>query len=191
MTIDHLMRAVRHAAAANGSGALSSGEAITAALVLNRADWLADMGYTIGQALDRIDEGDVELIPRAEKLWRAECESHAEVAAIAARAAKVADLFGNAPGHESDDPLHLDSQLVTYGDAPGYRHVLYLVFDVSVVGRAVPEKKHRIELRVRAADGDPIVSHIMGVHRFAWSDGNRPIDAAEGERRPTWIDRIR
>lgn len=66
MTIDHLMRAVRHAAAANGSGALSSGEAITAALVLNRADWLADMGYTIGQALDRIDEGDVELIPRAE-----------------------------------------------------------------------------------------------------------------------------
>lgn len=188
MTIDHLMRAVRHAAAVNGAGALSSGEAVTAALVLNRADWLADMGYTIAQALDRLDEGDVELIPRAEKLWRAECDRHAEVAAIAARAAKVADLLGNPQGNESDDPLYLDSQLVTYGDSPGYRHV-YLVFDVSVVGRAVPEKKHRIELRVRAADADPIVSHIVGVHRFAWRDGNRPIDAKEDERRPGWIDR--
>lgn len=187
MTLDHLMRAVRHAAAANGTGALSSGEAITAALVLNRADWLAGMGYTIGQALDRIDEGDAELIPRAEKLWRAERASHAEVAAISERAAQVADLFGNGSSQTPVDPLTLDSQLVTYGNAPGYRDV-HLVFDVSVVGGAMPEKKHRIELRVRAKDADSIVSHLVDVHRFAWRAGERPLDAREDEKRPTWID---
>jgi hypothetical protein len=41
--------------AANGNfGTLSTGEALIAALVLNRNDWLNDMGYTVAQALERI-----------------------------------------------------------------------------------------------------------------------------------------
>lgn len=190
MTIDHLMRAVRHAAAANGSGALSSGEAITAALVLNRADWLADMGYTIGQALDRIDEGDVELIPRAENCGAPNARATPKSRQLPPALPKWRICSATRQVMSRTIPCTSIPSSSLMGTLRGYRHV-YLVFDVSVVGRAVPEKKHRIELRVRAADGDPIVSHIMGVHRFAWSDGNRPIDAAEGERRPTWIDRIR
>lgn len=42
------------------TGPLSTGESLTAALVLNRHDWLAEMDYTIAQALDRIDD---ETIP--------------------------------------------------------------------------------------------------------------------------------
>lgn len=189
MTLDHLMRAVRHAAAANGPGALSSGEAIAAALVLNRPDWLAGLGYTIPQALDRIDEGDAELISRAEKLWRAECENQAQIASIAAGAAQVVNLFGDGANQASEEPLPLAGQLITYGNAPGYRDV-YLVFDVSVVGRAMPDRKHRIELRISPADADPIVSHIADVHRFAWRAGKRPLDATEDEQRPAWIDRV-
>ena len=41
--------------AGNGNlGTLSTGEALIAALVLNRNDWLHDMGYTVAQALERI-----------------------------------------------------------------------------------------------------------------------------------------
>lgn len=41
--------------AKNGNlGILSTGEALIAALVLNRNDWLNDMGYTVTQALERI-----------------------------------------------------------------------------------------------------------------------------------------
>jgi len=42
------------------TGPLSTGEALTAALVLNRHDWLKEMDYTIAQALDRIDQ---DIIP--------------------------------------------------------------------------------------------------------------------------------
>ena len=42
-------------AAANGNlGTLSTGEALIAALVLNRTDWITEMGYTVAQALERI-----------------------------------------------------------------------------------------------------------------------------------------
>ncbi|CAB3920124.1 Uncharacterised protein [Achromobacter xylosoxidans] len=187
MTFDHLMRVVRSAAANNGPGPMSTGEALAAALVLNRADWLADLGYTIAQALDRLDEGDADLLSRAEKLWRAQCDAQAEVASIAARAHRVADLFGRVDA-QGPEALHLDSELITYGDAPGYRDV-YLEFDVSVIGRAMPDHKHRIKLRIRPSDGESIVSHIVGVHRFAWRPGKHPLDAKDGEKRPVWIER--
>ncbi|MEJ8815203.1 hypothetical protein WKW77_29325 [Variovorax ureilyticus] len=35
-------------------GALSTGEQLAAALVLNRPEWLTQMGYTIAEAVDRI-----------------------------------------------------------------------------------------------------------------------------------------
>ncbi|WP_369930418.1 hypothetical protein [Xanthomonas sp. NCPPB 2632] len=37
-----------------GFDALSTGEKLVTALVLNRADWLADMGYTMAEAIDRV-----------------------------------------------------------------------------------------------------------------------------------------
>jgi len=47
------------------TGPLSTGESLTAALVLNRHDWLAQMDYTIAQALDRIDRSTVQHIAEA------------------------------------------------------------------------------------------------------------------------------
>ncbi|TKR56027.1 hypothetical protein D7I39_05260 [Allopusillimonas ginsengisoli] len=50
--------------AANGNlGILSTGEALIAALVLNRTDWITDMGYTVAQALERIGPKWSALIP--------------------------------------------------------------------------------------------------------------------------------
>jgi len=40
-----------------GFSALSTGEKLVTALVLNRADWLADMGYTMAEAIDRVGPG--------------------------------------------------------------------------------------------------------------------------------------
>lgn len=40
-------------------GPLSTGEAVTAALVLNRPDWLKKMGYTIAEAVRRVDASTV------------------------------------------------------------------------------------------------------------------------------------
>lgn len=42
----------------------STGEKAAVALVLNRADWLADMGYTMADAIDRIDSDWLVLVPR-------------------------------------------------------------------------------------------------------------------------------
>jgi len=44
-------------------GVLSTGEKIAAALVLNRADWLQGMGYTIPEAIERIGPTWTALLP--------------------------------------------------------------------------------------------------------------------------------
>jgi hypothetical protein len=41
----------------------STGEKVTVALVLNRADWLAEYGYTLAEAIDRAGQDWVEMIP--------------------------------------------------------------------------------------------------------------------------------
>ncbi|WP_237173913.1 hypothetical protein [Paracandidimonas lactea] len=53
-TPDTRMLGITQQAALCGIGAMSLGEALTAALVLNRSDWLRDCGYSIADALDRI-----------------------------------------------------------------------------------------------------------------------------------------
>jgi hypothetical protein len=53
------------AAKKGGWGVLSEGEKIAAALVLNRADVLADSGYTIADAIDRIGPIWLSRIPAA------------------------------------------------------------------------------------------------------------------------------
>ena len=44
----------------------STGEKVAVALVLNRADWLAEMNYTIVEAIDRAGPTWVALMPRIE-----------------------------------------------------------------------------------------------------------------------------
>lgn len=61
-----------HHAAQNDYAALSTGEALIAALVLDRADWLIDMKFTIAEALDRIGPQWAELIPEIARLWNLE-----------------------------------------------------------------------------------------------------------------------
>jgi hypothetical protein len=41
-------------AQSTGTSALSTAEALAAALVLNRPDWIASMNYTLAEALERI-----------------------------------------------------------------------------------------------------------------------------------------
>src|SRR5690606_15727457 len=53
-TVDLRMLHITHQATKPGSGAISLGDALTAALVLDRSDWLRDCGYSITDALDRI-----------------------------------------------------------------------------------------------------------------------------------------
>lgn len=52
----------------DGPGALSTGEALAAALILNRPEWLANMRYTICEAIDRLDPPVVERLRKAERI---------------------------------------------------------------------------------------------------------------------------
>jgi hypothetical protein len=42
----------------------STGEKVAVALVLNRADWLAEMQYTLAEAIDRSGQDWVSVIPK-------------------------------------------------------------------------------------------------------------------------------
>ena len=72
MNLQRTVEVARSAAHMGNPGPLSTGEALTAALVLNRADWLADMDYTIAQALDRIDSDTLQHLRDAELILRRE-----------------------------------------------------------------------------------------------------------------------
>src|SRR5690606_16589460 len=52
--IDTRMLNIAQEAAQQGIGTMSLGEALTAALILNRCDWLRELGYSIAEALERI-----------------------------------------------------------------------------------------------------------------------------------------
>lgn len=60
MNLQRVVHVALFAKRRGNTGPLSTGEALTAALVLNRHDWLAEMDYTIAQALDRIDEDTIQ-----------------------------------------------------------------------------------------------------------------------------------
>ncbi|MEP9609046.1 hypothetical protein [Xanthomonas perforans] len=72
MNLQRTIEIARAAARFGEPGPLSTGEALTAALVLNRHDWLAEMGYTIAQALDRIDSDTAQHLRDAERVLRLE-----------------------------------------------------------------------------------------------------------------------
>lgn len=85
---------------------------------------------------------------------------------------------------------HVSAQLITYGDAPGYRDVT-LTLDCEVVGvqrRAVGPV--RLEVHLNGKDAVTAMQHIQRVNAFAWRRGDSgPLDLQPGERRPVWIDR--
>lgn len=72
MNLQRIVDVARAAARMGEPGPLSTGEALTAALMLNRHDWLADMNYTIAQALSRIDSETVQHLRDAEIILRQE-----------------------------------------------------------------------------------------------------------------------
>jgi hypothetical protein len=54
---EHFLRKAREAkiGGADAWSVQSTGEKVAVALVLNRADWLKDLGYTIPEAIERAD----------------------------------------------------------------------------------------------------------------------------------------
>lgn len=66
-TLEHIVSKTRDARR-GGLGVLSTGERLVAALVLNRSDWLADMDYTIAEAIERIGPHWVALVPSAAQI---------------------------------------------------------------------------------------------------------------------------
>lgn len=173
--LEHLVSKAQ--AAAQGSfGVLSTGEKLAVALILNRPDWLAEMNYTIAQAMNRVGPEWLALIPTAAKaLERANLVMRE--ARASARDEAVVASYG------SDDVVDVTAELVGCGNAPGYRDVS-LTFDIRRHGAAA---KHRICFRLDAQDGASVAQHIRDCHRLAW-DGSEPIDVQPGERRPRWID---
>ena len=62
----HLLRKAQDAQRGghNAWAVQSTGEKTAVALVLNRADWLAEHGYTIAEAIERTGPEWVEMIPQ-------------------------------------------------------------------------------------------------------------------------------
>jgi hypothetical protein len=62
---EHLLRKAREALVGGHDAwaVQSTGEKVAVALVLNRADWLAEYGYTIAEAIDRAGPEWVRAIP--------------------------------------------------------------------------------------------------------------------------------
>jgi|SRR5665213_1620274 len=181
----HILAKARDAAA-GGIGALSTGEAPAAALVLNRPDWLATMDYSIADAIERIGPDWARLVPAAARQFKRDSEESAYAAAESARQAKLAAYFAPQADGEAID---FSATLLTSGNAPGYRDVS-LTFNLKPIGNGLqPNVQARIRIRPEA--GEEVVREITNAHRLAWerSEAGRRLDAKPNEQRPDWIDR--
>lgn len=67
----HVLRICREALV-GGWTAQSTGEKLLTALILNRGDWLSEMGYTMADAIDRVGLDWIALIPDVAKTLREE-----------------------------------------------------------------------------------------------------------------------
>ncbi|WP_208491240.1 hypothetical protein [Paraburkholderia tropica] len=70
--LEHLERLVQKTlqAKAGGFHALSTGEKLAAAILLNRFDWLQEMDYSMADAIERIDYDWLELIGTASRILK-------------------------------------------------------------------------------------------------------------------------
>ena len=64
-----------------GFGVLSKGEMIAAALVLNRADWLTEMNYTMAEAIERLGGEWLAKVPVAARTLQREAEQERDTEA--------------------------------------------------------------------------------------------------------------
>lgn len=71
--LDHIIRKSRDAKH-GGFGVLSTGEKLAAALVLNRPELLAEMDYTLAEAIERVGPDWLALIPDAARALKYEDE---------------------------------------------------------------------------------------------------------------------
>ncbi len=71
--LDHILAKARDARR-GGFNVLSTGEKLAAALVLNRADWLAGLDYTMAEAIERVGPAWLALIPEAARILAYEAE---------------------------------------------------------------------------------------------------------------------
>jgi len=74
----HLLQKARDAnkGGRNGWDVMSTGEKVAVALVLNRADWLSEYGYTLAEAIDRSGEEWVRLIPKVARQLKDDENGH-------------------------------------------------------------------------------------------------------------------
>lgn len=178
----HILAKTRDAAA-HGPGALSTGEALAAALVLNRPDWLIAMKYTLAEAIGRIGPEWTALIPAAARQFEKEGNAAQYEDAMKEQRARLAQF---SKSREVENAvLQFAAKFVTAGSAPGYRDV-YLTFDLEPIG-VEPKHTMRARIALRPQDGEEIAREIADVHRLAWKRGN-PIDASPDEARPRWLD---
>ncbi|MBB5885439.1 hypothetical protein DYQ93_11575 [Xanthomonas sp. LMG 8992] len=63
MELNHVLRCARTAKKLRGPGPLSTGEALAAAIVLNKPAWIKAKGYTLAEAMNRVAD-DGQTIPR-------------------------------------------------------------------------------------------------------------------------------
>lgn len=162
---------------------LSTGEKLAAAIVLNRADWLQESGYTITEALERLGAEWVSKLPIAAKHLATEIAAQRD----AAEGASAGLALARAESHRSpiDGAIHCRATLVTTSSAPGYRNP-GLVLDLLPMGAQEP---FRVDVRFGPEDSESIFRHIREVHQIAWGGRRgKPIDFKPGETRPTWID---
>ena len=180
MSLNHILAKVRDAAANDGPGGMSTGEALMAALVLNRPDWLAKMDYTIGEAIDRVGAEWAGLIPKAAKIFEEEQARNTEAEKAACDALTL--TAAKARRESASTTLDCSATLVTQGGAPGYRDATF-VFDLLPLGC---DSSFRVSMRVCPEDGESMVAHLREVHQLAWNRGS-PLDARPGEMRPHWV----
>lgn len=165
-----------------GPGPLSTGEALMAALALNRPDWLARMGYTIVEAMERIGDEWLALLPRVAREVLQHQAAGEEAKRVAEEALAITQAAA-AGGGNREEPVRFAAKLVTTGSAPGYRDAS-LTFELQSHHMKRPLLA---ELRLRPQDGESIFLHIWDVHKLAWQ-GHPPLDVGEAERRPRWLD---
>ena len=85
------------------------------------------------------------------------------------------------------DGAELAARLITAGDAPGYRDVT-LHFSCKPMPRSdSSERSMHLNLHIDAKSAEAIADHILGVHRFAWSRNELPLDVRPGEQPPRWF----
>lgn len=172
------------AAARSGYGALSTGEALAAALILNDHTALAERGTTIAEALDRVGPDWSALIPAASKRVAAQLDDVEQTR----RQIKRQDADKKFVDYASDgEPVDLEAKFVTYGEAPGYRDA-YITLKLVPLGSTMDGPKTvTATVRLDAIDSAKVAQSIIDIHQLAWRAGNRPIDAKETETRPTWL----